>query len=78
MFIMSYHSLCIHNIDSMHMHAIGALEGVMLVEFEGTCQEVEEPAPEVQPTEPKASEVVVLECPQHEPSLFMKASPGAL
>jgi hypothetical protein len=44
MFIMSSHFLCIHDIDSMHIHAIGVLEGVTLVEFEGTCQEVEEQA----------------------------------
>jgi hypothetical protein len=36
--------LCIHDIDSMHMHAIGVPEGVTLVEFEGTSQEVKEPA----------------------------------
>jgi hypothetical protein len=29
--------LCIHDINSMHMHAIGVPEGVTLVEFEGTC-----------------------------------------
>jgi hypothetical protein len=58
----------------MHIHAIGVLEGVTLVEFEGTCQEVEEPAQaqEVQPAELEANEEVVLECPQHEPSSFMK------
>jgi hypothetical protein len=57
--------LCIHDIDSMHMHAIGVPEGVTLLEFEGTCLEVEEPAQaqEVQPTEPDHSEEVVLQCP---------------
>jgi hypothetical protein len=56
----------------MHVHAIGVSEGVTLVEFEGTCQEVEELAQEVQPAEPEASKEVMLECPSHEPSLFMK------
>jgi hypothetical protein len=45
MFIMSSHSLCIHDIHLMHMHATGVPEGVTLVEFEGTYQEVEEPTP---------------------------------
>jgi hypothetical protein len=36
--------LCIHDIDPMHVHAIGVPEGVTLMEFEGTSQEVEEPA----------------------------------
>jgi hypothetical protein len=31
----------------MNVHAIGVPEGMTLVEFEGTCQEVEEPAQEV-------------------------------
>jgi hypothetical protein len=60
------------------MHAIGVLERVTLVEFEGTCQEVEEPAQEVQPVEPEVSEEVVLECPSHEPSLFMKGKPRSI
>jgi hypothetical protein len=45
------------------------------VEFEGTCQEVEELAQEVQPAEPEANEEVVLECPSHEPFSFMKGKP---
>jgi hypothetical protein len=43
-----------------------------LVEFEGTYQEVEEPTQEVQPAEPEAIEEVMLECPQHKPSSFVK------
>ena len=62
----------------MHMHAIGVQEGVTLVEFEGTCQELEEPAQEVQPAEPEASEEVVLECPQHEPASFVKGKPRSI
>jgi hypothetical protein len=62
----------------MHMHAIGVLEGVTLVKFEETYQEVEEPTQEVQPAEPEASEEVVLECPQHKPSSFMKGKPWSI
>jgi hypothetical protein len=43
MFIMSSHPLCIHDIDSMHMHAIGVPEGVTLLEFKGTGQEDQQP-----------------------------------
>jgi hypothetical protein len=60
------------------MHAIGVLEGVILVEFEGTCHEVEEPAQEVQPAEPEANEKVVLECPSHEQSSFVKGKPRSI
>jgi hypothetical protein len=48
----------------MHVHAIGVSKGVTLMEFERTCQEVEEPAQKVQPIEPEASKEVVLECPR--------------
>jgi hypothetical protein len=34
---MSSHSLCIHDIHLVHMHAIGVPKGVTLVEFEGMC-----------------------------------------
>jgi hypothetical protein len=64
----------------MHVHAIGVPDAVTLVEFEGTCQEVEEPASaqETQPPEPEGSEEVILECSQHEPSLFMKGKPQSI
>jgi hypothetical protein len=32
--IMSFHLLCIHDTYYVHMHAIGFLEGVTLLEFE--------------------------------------------
>jgi hypothetical protein len=32
--IMSYHILCIHDTNFVHMHAIGVPEGVTLIEFE--------------------------------------------
>jgi hypothetical protein len=62
----------------MHVHAIGVPEGVILVEFEGTCQEVEEPAQEAQLAKPEASEEVMLECPSHEPSSFVKGKPRSI
>ena len=61
----------------MHMHAIGVPEGVTLVDLEGSCQQLEEPAQEAQPPEPKGSEEVLLECPQHEPASFVKGKPEA-
>jgi hypothetical protein len=80
MFIMSTHSLCIHDIHLVHMHATGVPEGVTLVEFEGTYQEVEEPTPaqEAQPPEPEGGEEVMLECPSHEPSSFVKSKPRSI
>jgi hypothetical protein len=80
MFIMSSHSLCIHDIHLVHMHTIGVPEGVTLVEFERTCQNEGElaPAQEAQPPEPEGGEEVVLECPSHEPSSFVKGMPRTI
>jgi hypothetical protein len=69
MFIMSSHSLYIHDIHLVHMHAIGVPKRVTLVK---------EPAQEVQPAEPEASVEVVLECPSHEPSSFVKGKPWSI
>jgi hypothetical protein len=55
------------------MHAIGVLEGVTLLEFDGMSQE----ALEVQLTAEEPGEVVV-ECPNHKPCSFVKGKPGAL
>ena len=33
-FIITFHLFCIHDSHAMHMHAIGVLEGVTLLEFE--------------------------------------------
>ena len=53
----------------LRIHAIGVPEGVTLLEFEGANQEEE---PEVQ----EADEAVVVEelpeCPDHQPSSFLK------
>jgi hypothetical protein len=65
------------------MHAIGVLEGMMLLEFDGTSQE----APEVQQPESEAQEVqlaveepgdVVIECPDHKPCNFVKGKPQSI
>jgi hypothetical protein len=65
------------------MHAIGVLEGVTLLEFDGTSQE----APEVQQPEPEAQDVqlaaeepgdVVVECPDHKPCNFVKSKPRSI
>ena len=59
----------------LRIHAIGVLEGVMLLEFKGANQEEE---PEVQ----EADEAVVAEelpeCPDHQPSSFLKGKPRSI
>jgi hypothetical protein len=51
-FIMSFHLLCLHDTHFVHMHAIGAREGVMLLEFElGNPKEQQGEPQEVQPQE---------------------------
>jgi hypothetical protein len=72
--IMSYHLLCIHDTHPMHLHAIGVPEGTTLLEFEGTCPEEQEAVreQEAQPAGHGAGVEVILECPQHEPSTFVK------
>jgi hypothetical protein len=80
MFIMSSHSLCINDIHLVHMHAIGVPKGVTLVEFKGMCQNKGElaPAQEAQPPEPEGGEEVMLECPSHEMSSFVKGKPQSI
>jgi hypothetical protein len=65
------------------MHAIGVLEGVTLLEFDGTSQE----APKVQQPEREAQEVqlvaeepgeVVVECPDHKLCNFVKGKPRSI
>jgi hypothetical protein len=65
------------------MHAIGVLEGVTLLEFDGTNPE----APEVQQPEPEAQEVqraieepgeVVVECSDHKSCNFVKGKPRSI
>jgi hypothetical protein len=47
MSISIYHSLCIHDIYLVHMHATGVPEGVTLLEFEEPSKEQQQPTPEI-------------------------------
>jgi hypothetical protein len=59
------------------MHAIGVLEGVTLLEFEGLNPEERPTAEEqeVQVPERGAHDEELLECPDHQPSSFLKGKP---
>ena len=59
----------------VHIHAIGVLEGVTLLEFEGVSQEEE---PEVQATDEATAEEELPECPDHRPSSFLKGKPQSI
>ena len=61
---------------TMHMHAIGVPEGVTLLEFEPVLPEEQQQAQEqeVRTPEEGAGEEV-LECPDHQPSSFLKGKP---
>ena len=56
------------------IHAIGVPEGVTLLEFEGASQE----EPEVQATDEAAAEEELPECPDHQPSSFLKGKPRSI
>ena len=75
-FIITFHLLCTHDSYAMHMHAIGVPEGVTLLEFEQVLPEEQQQAQEqeVQAPEEGANEDV-LECPDHQPSSFLKGKP---
>jgi len=61
------------------MHAIGVPEGVTLLEFEQVLSEEQQQAQEqeVQAPEEGANEEV-LECPDHQPSSFLKGKPQSI
>jgi hypothetical protein len=62
------------------IHAIGVLEGVMLLEFEGAHQEEEQEQreePEVLTSEGVPEEELP-ECPDHRPSSFLKGKPQCM
>ena len=59
----------------MRIHAIGVLEGATLLEFEGANQEEE---PEVQEADEAAATEELPECPDHQPSLFLKGKPRSI
>ena len=75
--IITFHLFCILDSYAVHMHAIGVLEGVTLLEFEQGLpkeqQQVQEQ--EVQAPEGGVNEEEVLECPNHQPSSFLKGKP---
>ena len=59
----------------LRIHAIGVLEGVTLLEFEGASQEEE---PEVQAIDEAAAEEEFPECSDHRPSSFLKGKPQSI
>jgi len=70
---------CACTILTMHMHAIGVPEGVTLLEFEPVLPEEQQQAQEqeVQAPEEGVNEEV-LECPDHQPSSFLKGKPRSI
>ena len=52
----------------LRIHAIGVSEGATLLEFEGANQE----EPEVPEIDEAAAEEELPECPDHQPSSFLK------
>ena len=78
-FIIAFYLLCMHDSYTMHMHAIGVPKGVMLLEFEQGLLEEQQQVQEqkVQAPEGGANEEV-LECPNHQPSSFLKGKPRSI
>ena len=79
-FIITFHLFCIHDSYAMHMHAIGVPEGVTLLKFEQGLPEEQQQVQEqeVQAPEGGANEEEVLECPNHQPSSFLKGKPQSI
>ena len=59
----------------VRIHAIGVPDEVMLLEFEGASQEEE---PEVQEIDKATAEEELPECPDHQPSSFLKGKPQSI
>ena len=59
----------------LRIHAIGVPEGVTLLEFEGANQEEE---PEVQEADEAVAVEELPECPDHQPSSFLKGKPRSI
>jgi hypothetical protein len=78
-FIMSFHLICIHDTYYVHMHAIGSPERVTLLEFEARNQEEQQ---EVQPQEGQGegeqNPEALPQCPDHQPSAFVKGKPESI
>ena len=63
----------------MHRHAIGVLEGVTLLEFELVLPEEQQQAQEQEVQAPEEGvDEEVLECPDHQPSSFLKGKPRSI
>ena len=79
-FIITFHLFCIHDSHAVHMHAVCVLEGVTLLEFEQGLPEEQQQVQEqkVQAPEGGANEEEVLECPNHQPSSFLKGKPRSI
>jgi hypothetical protein len=71
--IMSFHLLCIHDTHFVHMHAIGVPEGVMLLEFEQ-----EQPVEQEVPAAEGGANEDLPECPDHQPTSFLKGKPQSI
>ena len=66
---------CASMIFILRIHAIGVPEEVTLLEFEGANQEEE---PEVQETDEAVTVEELPECPDHQPSSFLKGKPRSI
>ena len=78
---MSYHSqffLCIHDTYFMHIHAIGAVEEITLVELEADPQENQEAQHQEALGEGELEIDHLLECPDHQSDTFVKGKPRSI
>ena len=63
----------------MHMNAIGVPEGVTLLEFEQVLLEEHQQVQEQEVQAPEGvNEEELLECPDHQPSSFLKGKPQSI
>ena len=71
--------LCIHGSHFLHVHAIGATEEITVLEYEADPQEERQ---EVQQQEVlregKSDGEQLPECPDHQPSTFVKGKPRSI
>ena len=59
-------------------NAIGVPEGVTLLEFEQVLPEEQQQAQEQEVQTPEGANEEVLECPDHQPSSFLKGKPRSI
>ena len=80
LFIITFHLFCIHDSYAMHMHVIGVPEGVALLEFEQGLPEEQQQVQEqeVQAPEGGVNKEELLECPDYQPSSFLKGKPQSI